>query len=111
MVIRVLPVPCPLCPESQLIGRKIANPTHRFKAPSACDATVVKGLAADSFTHLVIPQIGNFLAVHPDLYTGTAHFYPYLVSIHRIGLQSFACGQDAAAIAGGIAVADGCVAL
>src|ERR1035441_6770635 len=66
---------------------------------------VVQRLAANRLAHLVVRDIGDLLAVNPDLDALAADIEAELVPVLAVDLQSLSVGQLALAVAAGIAIA------
>src|ERR1039458_9154241 len=52
---------------SQRLQGEVANPAHAVQAPMKPDPAVVQRLAANRLAHLLVRDVGNLLAVNPDL--------------------------------------------
>ena len=92
---------------SQRFQGEIANPAHGVVTPVETNPAVVQRLAAYRLAHLFVCDVGNLLAVNPDLDALSANLDAELVAILAVDLDSLPIGQLALAVLGDIAIAHG----
>src|SRR4051812_30115784 len=87
-------------------GREVPDPHHPIESPREADSAMIQPRAADGFLHLLVRDVHNPLAVHPDLNAMAAHVDAVTVPVHTVRLQPAPGSERALGILVWVAITD-----